>query len=137
MLLFCKTNNPFPFKCKEKSLCYENKPRKIVSKPIFKTDSYIHCFNTEIRMGKLIAAIGRLFCFVQVNQSTVGIKERFGRFEDVLDPGCHCVPWIIGSRVSGKLTLRLRQMDVRCETKTEVLFKTSLVKISIQTPHAS
>ncbi|KAM0835808.1 hypothetical protein ACQ4PT_062708 [Festuca glaucescens] len=70
-------------------------------------------------MRKLVAAIGRLFCFAQVNQSTVGIKERFGRFEEVLDPGCHCVPWIIGSRVAGKLTLRLRQMDVRCETKTK------------------
>ena len=72
-------------------------------------------------MGKLVAAIGKLLCCVQVDQSTVAIKERFGKFEDVLDPGCHCVPWIIGSRVSGKLTLRLRQMDVRCETKTKVL----------------
>ncbi|XP_020152331.1 hypersensitive-induced reaction 1 protein isoform X1 [Aegilops tauschii subsp. strangulata] len=75
--------------------------------------------SSEIRMGKLVAAIGKLLCCVQVDQSTVAIKERFGKFEDVLDPGCHCVPWIIGSRVSGKLTLRLRQMDVRCETKTK------------------
>jgi regulator of protease activity HflC (stomatin/prohibitin superfamily) len=91
----------------------------------------------KIRMGKLVAAIGRLFCFAQVNQSTVAIKERFGRFEDVLDPGCHCVPWIIGSRVAGKLTLRLRQMDVRCETKTKVLFKFHFSELSLRTLYAS
>lgn len=68
-----------------------------------------------------MAAIGRLLCCAQVNQSTVGIKERFGKFEGVLDPGCHCVPWIIGSRVAGQLTIRLMQLDVRCETKTKVL----------------
>jgi len=71
-------------------------------------------------MGKLLAAVGKFFCFVQVNQSTVGIKERFGKFEEVLNPGCHFMPWIIGNRVTGQLTLRLRQLDVRCETKTKV-----------------
>ncbi|KAK3153870.1 hypothetical protein QOZ80_2BG0182580 [Eleusine coracana subsp. coracana] len=70
-------------------------------------------------MGKLVAAIGKFFCFVQVDQSTVGIKEQFGKFEEVLEPGCHFVPWIIGKRVTGQLTLRLRQLDVRCETKTK------------------
>jgi len=68
-------------------------------------------------MGKLLAAVGKFFCFVQVNQSTVGIKERFGKFEEVLNPGCHFMPWIIGNRVTGQLTLRLRQL--RCETKTK------------------
>ncbi|CAN6318235.1 unnamed protein product [Urochloa humidicola] len=70
-------------------------------------------------MGKLLAAIGKFFCFVQVDQSTVGIKERFGKFEEVLNPGCHFMPWIIGKRITGQLTLRLRQLDVRCETKTK------------------
>ncbi|GJN40576.1 hypothetical protein PR202_gb29808 [Eleusine coracana subsp. coracana] len=51
-------------------------------------------------MGKLVAAIGKFFCFVQVDQSTVGIKEQFGKFEEVLEPGCHFVPWIIGKHVS-------------------------------------
>jgi regulator of protease activity HflC (stomatin/prohibitin superfamily) len=85
-----------------------------------KIDSFPHCFKPDIRMGKLLAAIGKFFCFVQVNQSTVGIKERFGKFEEVLKPGCHFMPWIIGNRVTGQLTLRLRQLDVRCETKTKV-----------------
>ncbi|CAN1272182.1 Hypersensitive-induced response protein-like protein 1 [Linum perenne] len=63
--------------------------------------------------------MGNLSCCVKVDQSTVAVKERFGRFEDVLEPGCHCMPWFLGSRVVGKLSLRLQQLDVRCETKTK------------------
>ncbi|KAL4195585.1 hypothetical protein AMTRI_Chr05g65390 [Amborella trichopoda] len=60
-----------------------------------------------------------LCCCIQVDQSTVAIKERFGRFDDVLEPGCHCMPWFLGSQLAGHLTLRLQQLDVRCETKTK------------------
>ncbi|XP_019152804.1 PREDICTED: hypersensitive-induced response protein 1 [Ipomoea nil] len=63
--------------------------------------------------------MGNLFCCVQVDQSTVAIKERFGKYQDVLEPGCHCVPWCLGSQLAGHLTLRLQQLDVRCETKTK------------------
>ncbi|GAB4860710.1 Hypersensitive-induced response protein-like protein 1 [Ancistrocladus abbreviatus] len=63
--------------------------------------------------------MGNLLCCVQVDQSKLAIKERFGRFEDVLEPGCHCMPWFLGSRVAGYLSLRLQQLDVRCETKTK------------------
>ncbi|XP_015066038.1 hypersensitive-induced response protein 1-like [Solanum pennellii] len=63
--------------------------------------------------------MGNLFCCVQVDQSTVAIKERFGKFDDVLEPGCHFLPWCIGSQVAGYLTLRLQQLDVRCETKSK------------------
>ncbi|KAL6960716.1 Histone transcription regulator 3 like protein [Sarracenia purpurea var. burkii] len=59
------------------------------------------------------------FFFVQVDQSTVAIKEKFGKFDDVLEPGCHFLPWYLGSRIAGHLTLRLQQLDVRCETKTK------------------
>ncbi|CAK7323060.1 unnamed protein product [Dovyalis caffra] len=63
--------------------------------------------------------MGNLLCCVQVDQSTVAIKEKFGRFNDVLEPGCHCLPWFLGSQIAGHLTLRLQQLDVRCETKTK------------------
>ncbi|XP_059284277.1 hypersensitive-induced response protein 1-like [Lycium ferocissimum] len=63
--------------------------------------------------------MGNLFCCVQVDQSTVGIRERFGKFDDVLEPGCHFLPWCIGSQIAGYLTLRLQQLDVRCETKSK------------------
>ncbi|KAK8335857.1 hypothetical protein E1A91_A09G074500v1 [Gossypium mustelinum] len=65
--------------------------------------------------------MGNLFCCVQVDQSTVAIKERFGRFEDVLEPGCHCLPWFLGSQLAGHLSLRLQQLDVRCETNTKAM----------------
>ncbi|XP_027346170.1 hypersensitive-induced response protein 2-like isoform X1 [Abrus precatorius] len=56
---------------------------------------------------------------LQVEQSTVAIKEVFGRYEDVLEPGCHCVPWFFGTQIAGYLSLRVQQLDVRCETKTK------------------
>lgn len=60
-----------------------------------------------------------LGCF-QVEQSNVAIKEHFGKFDDVLQPGCHCLPWFLGYQVAGGLSLRVQQLDVRCETKTKV-----------------
>ncbi|CAJ1939930.1 unnamed protein product [Sphenostylis stenocarpa] len=56
---------------------------------------------------------------LQVEQSTVAIKEVFGKFDDVLEPGFHCVPWFFGTQVAGYLTLRVQQLDVHCETKTK------------------
>ncbi|KAL5725027.1 HIR complex subunit [Ranunculus cassubicifolius] len=63
--------------------------------------------------------MGNWTCCMQVDQSTVAIKERFGKFQEVMEPGCHCLPWYCGSRVAGKLSLRVQQLDVKCETKTK------------------
>ncbi|GAB2297254.1 Protein hir2 [Dionaea muscipula] len=63
--------------------------------------------------------MGQALGCLQVDQSTVGIKETFGQYNDILEPGCHCVPWCFGSRIAGHLTLRVQQLDVRCETKTK------------------
>ncbi|CAH8385684.1 unnamed protein product [Eruca vesicaria subsp. sativa] len=63
--------------------------------------------------------MGNLLGCVLVKQSDVAIKERFGKFQKVLDPGLQFVPWIIGDYVAGHLTLRLQQLDVQCETKTK------------------
>ncbi|XP_065876929.1 hypersensitive-induced response protein-like protein 1 [Euphorbia lathyris] len=63
--------------------------------------------------------MGNLLCCVQVDQSTVAVREKFGKFDEVLEPGCHCLPWFLGSRIAGYLSLRLQQLDVRCETKTK------------------
>ena len=57
---------------------------------------------------------------LQVDQSTVAMKEVFGKYDDVLEPGCHFVPWCLGSQVAGYLSLRVQQLDFRCETKTKV-----------------
>ncbi|OEL15598.1 Hypersensitive-induced response protein 1 [Dichanthelium oligosanthes] len=63
--------------------------------------------------------MGQILGLVQVDQSTVAIKETFGKFSEVLEPGCHFLPWCIGQQVAGYLSLRVRQLDVRCETKTK------------------
>jgi regulator of protease activity HflC (stomatin/prohibitin superfamily) len=64
--------------------------------------------------------MGQALGLVQVDQSTVAIKENFGKFSEVLEPGCHFLPWCIGQQIAGYLSLRVRQLDVRCETKTKV-----------------
>jgi len=63
--------------------------------------------------------MGQLLCCVQVDQSQVAMKETFGRFNEVLEPGCHCMPWIFGQKIGGYLSLRVQKLDVRCETKTK------------------
>ena len=64
--------------------------------------------------------MGGVLGLIQVDQSTVAIKETFGKFNTVLEPGCHFLPWCIGDRIVGYLSLRVKQLDVRCETKTKV-----------------
>ncbi|KAK9116874.1 hypothetical protein Sjap_015821 [Stephania japonica] len=63
--------------------------------------------------------MGQTLGCIQVDQSTVAVKEQFGKFSDVLEPGCHCMPWCCGYFVAGQLSLRVQQLDVRCETKTK------------------
>lgn len=63
--------------------------------------------------------MGQVFGIEMVGQSTVAIMQTCGKFDRVLDPGCHFVPCCIGSLVAGRLSLRVQQLDVRCETKTK------------------
>ncbi|KAH6555908.1 hypothetical protein KP509_1Z218400 [Ceratopteris richardii] len=83
--------------------------------------------------------MGQLLCCVQVNQASLAIKERWGKYEDVLEPGCHCVFWCFGSNIAGKLTMRVQQLDVHCETKTkDNVFVTMVASIQymVVTEHA-
>jgi len=63
--------------------------------------------------------MGQVLGLVQIDQSTVAIKETFGKFDAILEPGCHCLPWCIGQQIAGYLSLRVQQLDVKCETKTK------------------
>ncbi|KAL6287911.1 hypothetical protein ACE6H2_012301 [Prunus campanulata] len=63
--------------------------------------------------------MGQAFGCIQVNQSKVAVREQFGKFDNVLEPGCHCLPWCFGYKIAGELSLRVRQLEVRCETKTK------------------
>ncbi|PIA62515.1 hypothetical protein AQUCO_00200493v1 [Aquilegia coerulea] len=62
--------------------------------------------------------MGNVFC-AQVDQSTVAIKETWGKFDEILEPGCHFLPCCLGQSIAGYLSLRVQQLDVRCETKTK------------------
>uniref|UniRef100_A0A3Q7G7D2 Band 7 domain-containing protein n=1 Tax=Solanum lycopersicum TaxID=4081 RepID=A0A3Q7G7D2_SOLLC len=76
--------------------------------------------------------MGQTLGCIQVDQSTVAVKEQFYKFDQVLQPGCHCLPWCFGYQVAGSLSLRVQQLDVRCETKTK---RTQLMHFtSFQTP---
>jgi len=63
--------------------------------------------------------MGQVLGLIQIDQSTVAIKETFGKFDAILEPGCHCLPWCIGQQIAGYLSLRVQQLDVKCETKTK------------------
>ena len=59
-----------------------------------------------------------LFGFFIVTQQTAAIVERFGKFKRVANAGLNWrIPLI--DRVAGRLSLRVRQLDVRVETKTK------------------
>jgi len=57
-------------------------------------------------------------CCVCVRTQTVGVLERFGKFSQLKGPGLSCMCWPCEA-VVGKVSLRIRQLDVNCETKTK------------------
>ncbi len=59
----------------------------------------------------------RIFPFFTVKQQTAGIVQRFGKFKRISDSGLN-FKWPFIESV-GKINLRVRQLDVRVETKTE------------------
>jgi len=57
-------------------------------------------------------------CLVCVRTQEVGVVEDLGQFKALLDPGLHCILWPLQSIV-GRMSLRIQQLDVLCETKTK------------------
>ncbi len=56
--------------------------------------------------------------FFTVDQRTVALVQRLGRFLREAGPGFHVrIPFV--DRVAGRINLRVQQLDVRIETKTE------------------
>jgi len=58
------------------------------------------------------------FCIQCVRTQEIGIVETLGEFNRILGPGCACLVWPLQSIV-GRLSLRLQQLDIMCETKTK------------------
>lgn len=65
-----------------------------------------------------------------VQQQTVAILERFGKFEGLKTPGLHFKFPVI-DKVAGRISLKIQQLDVLVETKTkdDVFVK---IKVSVQ-----
>eukprot|EP00271_Cylindrocystis_brebissonii_P013476 TRINITY_DN3331_c0_g1_i1.p1 TRINITY_DN3331_c0_g1~~TRINITY_DN3331_c0_g1_i1.p1 ORF type:complete len:322 (-),score=59.41 TRINITY_DN3331_c0_g1_i1:716-1681(-) len=54
--------------------------------------------------------------YAVIENATVGLIERWGAFESIAEPGCHTFGF--GTRLAGRMSLRVEQLQVRCETKT-------------------
>jgi regulator of protease activity HflC (stomatin/prohibitin superfamily) len=72
--------------------------------------------------------MGQVCCCTCVEQARVGIVERFGKYERIAGPGFQCVNWMCGRRLAGFISLRVQQLDVRCETKTKVSYNVHAVQ---------
>lgn len=57
-------------------------------------------------------------CLVCIRTQEVGVVEDLGQFKTLIDPGLHFICYPL-QQVSGKLSLRIQQLDVNCETKTK------------------
>ena len=77
-----------------------------------------------------IAIILFFSAFFVVKQQTSTIVERFGRFQSIRNSGLHMKIPIV-DRISGRVNLRIQQLDVIIETKTKdnVFVK---LKVSVQ-----
>lgn len=74
-----------------------------------------------------------LFPFACPEQETVAVIETCGKFSNVAYPGFNCVPVCCGAMVAGQLSLRVQQLDVRCETKTlDNVFITLVISVQYQ-----
>lgn len=68
--------------------------------------------------GAIIFLAAVLGSFFTVDQQSVAIIERFGKFVRVAEAGLHFkIPFI--EKVKGKVSLRVLQLDVSAETKTQ------------------
>jgi len=69
-------------------------------------------------VAALVAIVLLAATFFVVNQQTAAVVQRFGKFAYVAMPGLNLkVPFL--DRVAGRLNLRVQQLNVKVETKTE------------------
>ncbi|GAV64852.1 Band_7 domain-containing protein [Cephalotus follicularis] len=59
-----------------------------------------------------------IFCGC-VEQASIGVVERWGRFEKLAQPGLHLFNPFAGQCLAGLLSTRINSLDVRIETKTK------------------
>lgn len=86
-----------------------------------------------ILIGIIVFALFIVFSMVKtVKEQQVVIVERFGGFSRLLRPGLHfLIPFI--DRISGRVSLKIKQLDVKIETKTrDNVFVVLQVSVHVQ-----
>ncbi|AED96099.1 Hypersensitive-induced response protein 4 [Arabidopsis thaliana] len=65
--------------------------------------------------------MGNTYCILGgcIEQASVGVVERWGRFEHIAEPGCHFFNPLAGQWLAGVLSTRIKSLDVKIETKTK------------------
>ncbi|CAF2121997.1 BnaA03g13070D [Brassica napus] len=65
--------------------------------------------------------MGNTNCIVGgcIDQASVGVVERWGRFEHIAEPGCHFFNPLAGQWLAGVLSTRINSLEVKIETKTK------------------
>ncbi|CAN1267217.1 Hypersensitive-induced response protein 4, partial [Linum perenne] len=65
--------------------------------------------------------MGNAYCIFGgcVDQASIGVVERWGRFERLAEPGLHFFNPFAGQCLAGVLSTRIQSLDVRVETKTK------------------
>ena len=75
-------------------------------------------------------------CIACVEESEVAMVERCGRYTRQLGPGCNCVCCCVGDQIAGKVSARLQQLDISCETKThDNVFVTLTINVQFKVIH--
>lgn len=67
--------------------------------------------------------MGNTFCvFVGcIDQASVGVVEKWGRFDKLAQPGLNFFNPLAGEWLAGVMSTRISSLDVRIETKTKVI----------------
>jgi len=65
--------------------------------------------------------MGNTYCLLGgcIDQASVGVVERWGRFEHIAEPGYHFFNPLAGQWLAGVLSTRIDSLDVKIETKTK------------------
>ncbi|KAL2920536.1 Hypersensitive-induced response protein 4 [Bienertia sinuspersici] len=65
--------------------------------------------------------MGNTYCVFGgcIDQASVGVIERWGRFEKLAEPGFHFFNPFVGQCLAGVLSTRIYSLEVRIETKTK------------------
>lgn len=57
-----------------------------------------------------------------IDQASIGVVEKWGRFEKLAEPGLNFFNPCAGQYLAGVLSTRINSLEVKIETKTKVFF---------------